>query len=331
MRPLLFLLLAGLAVAGCDSTDIGEFSEKVVVSGTLIAGEPLGSVELGLSRPIGDVFDSGEARVEDGVVTVSLLDANGAVEESTAYEYVGGQNPLYLPVGDNLPLVLPGRTYRLDVVVPGTPERRLTAQTTVPEALDLVEPPPDRIPYLAGQGPSLRLSESTAQPRRAVFLFSVRALEPLQFQRVAVEGETRYRSVPETGFPLVPSRFVFGDCVVEGTESIVCEQDPHEFTQGSSPLLNQESYENLGDGTLRVNVPWLAFGYYGPAELSLASVDDAIVDFFETQAVQFAPTTLSPGEIPNIVSNVEGGLGFFGSIAQVRTTIFIEAGAESPF
>ncbi len=138
-----------------------------------------------------------------------------------------------------------------------------------------------------------------------------------------IEGETRYRSIPDSGFDPVPITSTFGECEREAAGTLLCEQDLTDFNGGSSPLINQESNIDLGDGTLQINVPWIGFGFYGPATVNLVSLDQALIDFLETQSLQFAPTTLSPGEIPNILSNVEGGLGVFGSVAQVivRTTI----------
>ena len=92
---------------------------------------------------------------------------------------------------------------------------------------------------------------------------------------------------------------------------------------GTSPVINEASYIDLGDGSLLVQIPFLAFGYYGPQSISLVSLDQAFQDFVQTQIVQGGGSTLSPGEIPNITTNVEGGLGVFGSFSRetVTTTI----------
>ena len=324
MRVLLLACALGLAtLAGCDATTVGDTSEQIVVSSTLVAGEPLSQVELTLTRPIDAVFDSEEARVTDATVTVSLLRADGTVEETVPYAYQGGIIASYRPVTDTPPVALPGRTYRLDVTAPGPPARRLTAVTTVPEAIGLVAAPADRVVYQSAQGPSFVVTESERGDEKVVFLITVRSSDPLDFEAVQVDGETRYRSIPDSGFDPVPIITTFAECEREAAGTLLCEENISDFNGGSSPLINQESYIDRGDGTLQVNVPWLAFGFYGPATVNLVTLDAALVDFLETQSLQFAPTTLSPGEIPNIVSNVEGGLGVFGSVAQVivETTV----------
>ncbi|GAB5534339.1 MAG: DUF4249 domain-containing protein [Rubricoccaceae bacterium] len=319
MRTASFIALLALSVfAGCDSTTVGSNDEQVVVSASLIAGQPLTHVELSLTRPIDAFFDPDEARVIDAEVSISLLDASGHVEEAVPYRYQGGQLGLYVPVSDTPPLALEGRTYQLDVVVPGSPARRLTATTTIPEAVDVVTPPDALVEYQSGQGPAFVVSQSEREGEKVVFLITVRSQDPVDFEQVVVEGDTLYRSVPESGFAPVPFVLSFAECEPEPNEQLLCGEDLSDFNGGSSPLINQESYIDLGNGSLQVNIPWLAFGFYGPADVNLVALDEALIDFLETQSLQFAPTTLSPGEIPNIVSNVDGGLGVFGSVAQVR-------------
>lgn len=332
MRTLPLLVALALAIlAGCDSATLGSTEEQVVVSSVLIAAQPLPAVELSLTRPLEAFFDPQEARVTDATVTVSLLDASGEVEATTPYVYQGGQLALYTPDTDTPPVALPGRTYRLDVSVPGSPARRLTAVTTVPETIDVVEPPADQVAYQSGQGPAFVVSRSARQDRKVAFLITVRSQDPLDFEEFVADGDTLYRSVPGTGFDPVPIVQTFAGCEEDASGRLICDADLIDFNGGSSPLLNQDSYIDLGNGTLQVNIPWIAFGFYGPADVNLVRLDDALIDFLETQTLQFAPTTLSPGEIPNIISNVEGGLGVFGSVAQVRvqTTVIPATGAAS--
>ncbi|MEO0559402.1 MAG: DUF4249 family protein [Bacteroidota bacterium] len=331
MRAVLFLSLLVLgSLAGCDTTTVGTGDEQVVVSASLIAGQPLTHVELSLTRPIDAFFDPEEARVTNAEVSISLLDASGSVEETTPYRYEGGQLSLYVPVSDIPPIALAGRTYQLDVVIPGSPARRLTATTTIPEMIEVVEPPDALVEYQSGQGPAFVVSQSERDGEKVVFLISVRSEDPVDFERVVVESDTLFRSVPESGFAPVPFVVSFANCEPDSNDQLLCEDDLSDFNGGSSPLINQESYIDLGNGSLQVNIPWLAFGFYGPADVNLVSLDAALIDYLETQTLQFAPTTLSPGEIPNIISNVDGGLGVFGSVSQVRvqTTVVPQAGPQ---
>ncbi len=270
------------------------------------------------------MYDSERAAVEGAQVTVTLLAADGSDE--TVYLYVEadpGYYAQFTPGGPANPPVLPGRTYRLDVT--GPDGERLTATTTVPPDYDVIEGPDDEVPYGFQNGPEVRITRSSTAGRQAAFVASTRALAPDDFEEITVDGETRYQSLNLPGrYRPVPVFQRFLDCEENGA-ALVCAEDPRQdgVVSGTSPVINEASYIDLGDGTLLVQVPFLAFGYYGPQSISLVSLDRAMQDFVQTQAVQGGGSTLSPGEIPNVTTNVEGGLGVFGSFSRetVTTTI----------
>ena len=317
MRRLLpFALLAlAVAVGGCDGFQDDDFTPQVVVSATLGAGEPLPTITLSRTSPLLDAYDPASLGVEGATVTVTLLAADGSDE--SAYAYGPGEAPgQYAP--DAAVEVLPTRTYRLDVAVGGD---RLRAQTTVPRILTLVEPPPAETVYGTGQGPELRITQTSTAERQTAFVASVRALAPVPFEEVVVDGDTLYRSVPTPGtFGVTPIIERFFGCEAEAYGVLLCDVDPiEEAVVGTSPVINEASYIDLGDGTVLVQIPYLAFGFYGPVQISLVSLDVVMEAFVESQLVQGGGSTLSPGEIPNVTSNIEGGLGLFGSFARVTT------------
>ena len=316
MPRLLLLSLAAVAsaaLAGCDGTTDDDFTAQIVVSATLGAGEVLPAVTLTTTSPFLDRYDPETLGVEGAQVTVTLLAPDGS-DEAT-YLYTGEESGRYGPLVP-IPAVLPGRTYRLDVEADG---RRLTATTTVPPLMEQVGESAPRVVYGEGQGPEVRVTRSSTDGRQAAFVGSTRALDAATFEEVTVEGETRYRSVPGSGFLPTPVYRRFLDCTDEPDGALVCEEDPRQtgVVTGTSPVINEASYIDLGDGTILVQVPFLAFGYYGPYRLSLVSLDAALQAFVQTQTVQLGGSTLSPGEIPNVTTNVEGGLGVFGSFARV--------------
>ena len=316
------LTLAALVVAlgtlaGCDGQLEGEFNQKLVVSANLGAGEPLPPISLTESSPLLDPYDAEALVVRDARVTVTLLAADGGAEAVVPYRF---EPSLSAYVPETAPTVLPGRTYRLDVQA----RESLTAVTTVPEQVEVVAGPAGSVVYGQGQGPEIQIRQSSTAGRQAAFVASTQALAAAEFQEVTVDGERRYRSVPDAGrFLPVPVYQRFLDCEPEEAGTVLCGDDPREARAGSSPVINEDSYIPLGDGTALVQVPFLAFGYYGPYRISLTSLDAALQDFVQTQAVQGGGTTLSPGEIPNVTSNVEGGLGVFGSYAQVTVETVI--------
>ncbi len=327
MRVRLLACLLLLAAAGCDGTVDDDFTPQLVVSAFLGTAEPLPEVRLARTTPLAEVLDPLQAAVDGADVTLTLLALDGSDE--TVYPYTSSGGPgLYVPV-DGEAMVLEQRTYRLDLTGPGG--ERLTAQTTVPPDYDLLNPAPEdpdvgEVVYGIGLGPEVRITRSSTDDRLAAFVGSVRALAPDEFEEVEIDGETRYRSLNLEGrFRPVPLFQRFLDCEEDAAGHLVCEEDPLQdaVVTGTSPVLNEESYVDLGDGTILVRVPFLAFGYYGPYDLTLVSLDPAFQDFVQTQAIQGGGSTLSPGEIPNVTSNVEGGLGIVGSFSRetVRTTI----------
>ena len=319
---LLACVLALALVAGCDTGGAGDRPD-LVVSAFLGTGEPLPKISLSQTAPLLDPFDPASLGVDDAEVTVTLLGAGGEAEQ--VYLYVSDGGGVYAPL-DGDALVAERRTYRLDVT--GPDGERLTATTTVPPDFSVVEGPDPEVVYGFGQGPAVRITQSSTADRQAAFVGTTRALAPVEFEEVEIDGETFYRSVPdpERFFP-VPIVRRFLDCVEEEAGTLLCEEDPgdEDIQTGTSPVINEAGYVDLGDGTLVVQIPFLAFGYLGPQSVTLVSLDAAFQAFVQTQSVQGGGSTLSPGEIPNVTTNVEGGLGVFASFSrETATTTLVE-------
>ncbi len=280
-------LLAGLA-AGCDGLSPAPFEPQVVVRAMLTAGEPLPNINLSESgrfdEPDGPAIENAEVRIE-------LLTEAGGVEAT--YVYAHRRDGSYRPVSEERPEVLSGGTYRLVAEVPGSGTVR--AETTVPTPFEVVRPPADTIRYQVDPQPTFDVTPSAYPGREAVYVFTVEALEP----------------DPDQLTPLASVLFENGTL------------DMDDLVLGNSPLLGAENYERNPDGTLALRIPWLLINFYGPHRFEVTALDDALVAFIQSQALQFNPSTLSPGEIPSVVSNVENGAGVFGSIAHAETAAYV--------
>ena len=55
----------------------------------------------------------------------------------------------------------------------------------------------------------------------------------------------------------------------------------------------------------------------------LQAIAPNIFNYITSQVMQGGGSTLSPGEIPNVIDPIEGGTGLFGSYAKVTRTVFI--------
>ena len=327
MRLFSALLLA-VALAGCDGFTDDGFTPELVVTASVGAGEPLPVVFVSETSPLLEAYRFEAQAITGATVTLTLLAADGSDAET--YAYGPGTGPgQYAPL-DEAAVGLEARTYRLDVAAGG---RAATATATVPPALVLVEAPDSEVVFGTGQGPELVVTRTSTDERRTAFIASTRALAPHPFVEVPGEDggdDPRYRSVPSAStFGLTPTyeRFLGCDPAEDDPAAVVCDVDPIEnATSGTSPVVNEDGYQDLGDGTILVQVPYLAFGFYGPVRIQLLSVDEAFEDFVESQLVQGGGSTLSPGEIPNVTTNVEGGRGVFGAYARVTATTTLTPG-----
>ena len=324
MRQISFLALALLvSLGGCD-TGGPSYEEQVVVSSLLEVGRPLRSVYLTRTVEFGQPVDPADVLVENATVTVTLLAEDGSADEVYTYLY-DTEDFRYRPTTRTE--VLPERRYRFSAEVPGRPT--ITAETVTPRDIRLVQPPPTSIDYNEGMGPTFQVSSGGVQEEQGVYVITFSALAPDDFvveQRP--DGSYGYARALEPGrFGPTPEYAAVIDrinCEPRGSgDRFACDFEPLDFAKGSSPLINEESYVILPDGSVEVSVPWLAVGFYGPYQFEISALDAPLVDFISTQAVQFSPTTLSPGEIPNISTNVTNGLGVFGSYAKVVTSTTI--------
>lgn len=299
----LALLMLALSMAGCDLAE-DDFQPEVVVEGFLTAGEFLPTIRLSETAPFGATYSFDAYALGGAEVELLLLGDAGEVE--ARYELV--ENPEfpgnYVPRFDSpqFPRVLPGRPYRLEARVPNRPDlvpsdEVVRAETVVPDTFTVVRPPPDTVAYnVLGPGPALDVTPSETPGRQAVYLFTISALDPETY------GLT----------PTIAS-------LIEDTDA-----DPADFVNGSSPVLNEGNYDRNPDGTITIRVPWLAVAYFGPNRFTINALDDATYDFLRSRNAQFSPTTLSPGEIQDVLSNVENGTGVLGSLARVSVEVFVQ-------
>ncbi len=307
MRHLLLLvLLATLPLlVGCDLSE-EDFQPDAVVEAILVADEFLPTIRLSETAPITERYTFEAYALTGAEVELALLDARGEAEETFEfYENVDVPGNEGSFPGNYVPLdghrVLPNRRYRLDIRLPNRPDlvpagAVVRAETVVPDTFRVVRAPPDTIRYdILSPSPALDVTPSSAVGQQAVYIFSIEALDPDNYALT----------------PTIAS-------LIENADA-----DPADFVTTSSPLLNEGNYERNPDGTLRLRVPWFGISYYGPNRFSANALDDALYDFLRSRDAQFNPTTLSPGEIQRVLSNVENGTGVFGSIARVSTTVFI--------
>lgn len=286
---LLFLLV------GCDPYKQDSYQEYVVVESYAVANDSLPEVRVFRTGPANEKYIPAEAVIKEANVQIVLLNENGNDDEVFSYSYasVEGGSGVYRAENKEH-RVLPRRTYRLDVSFDDRPEI-IQATTTIPDDFEIINEIPEYITYQSGQL-ELTISDTEKTQPQNIFVFTAIALH------ARLDNMTPFyrASVDEDGVEV------------------------SDFEINSSGLINEASFDENEDGTITLRYPWLGVAFYGETRIVTQSVDKNLNDLIRSQQVQLGGSTLSPGEIPNLIFNTEGGIGVFGSLASdTVSTIFL--------
>jgi hypothetical protein len=296
MKRLLLLPAALLLLSACDGTIVDEFERQLVVESYQLVDSTLAPVFLIRNTPVGATFDRNRLAVTDAQVEVLLLADDGSVE--ARYRYVAdlGQPGRYR-AADADARVLPLRRYRLEVQTPEFDPLR--AETVTPGRFEIRSISSDVAVWNAEEI-VFNVTRPAYPTRQAVLIFTTTT----QREQLSAEVAT-----------------AFYRAAFESTEDDDDGFRPNDLRTGSSPLINEGSYSVNPDGTLQVELPWIAVPFYGKSRVFASAVDDNLFDFLRSQAIQGGGSTLSPGEIPNVLDRVEGGVGVFGSLSRVSQLV----------
>lgn len=303
----LCLLIAAVTVtglAGCDVLEPSDFKPEIVVNGFLEAGGRFPNIRINRTGPIEGTYEPDSTAVRDANVEIHLLAEDGSVEEIYTYEFQTQTPGWYQYVCTDCsgifdrppsPHVLPLRTYRLIVEVPGEPEP-IVSETTVPDTMIMTYTSADSIVYQSDDPFTFRISRPSYPGRQSVFVFSTLALDGHDDQ-------------------LTP----FAKSLVENNDNVSVA----DLRESVSPILNEENFDVVADGSLEVKFPWLAINFYGRNRVSMIALDDNLYNFIRSQSTQQGGSTRPPGEIPNVLDPVDGGRGIFGSYARASAEFVV--------
>lgn len=280
-------LCAGLA--SCDSAETGTPGADYVVESILVSGEILPPVRLSRTAAINSAYDFGRLAVADAEVSIALLGTAGAARSTIAYAESPDSAGVYLPADTSL-TALPLGTYRLSIRLPATGET-ITATTTVPDTFTVIAGTRQTAVYQSTEQLELTMTRSRPAARsETYFIVITEALDPDPDRLTPIAADILENEVGDADF-----------------ESLVVS---------ASPIFNEENYDVNPDGSLSVRYPWIGINFYGLNRIGINALDDNAYDFFRSQSVQQGGSTLSPGEIPNPLENIDGAHGIFGSYAQ---------------
>lgn len=285
MRKSLLIILSMFLFSACESYNQDDYQEIVVVESYLIAGRNLPDIRVSKTLPIADEYTFEDAGLSNAIIQVTLLDDEGNEEDLFEYAPQSQNRGVYSPVSSSH-RILPQRTYKLTLNFIDRDEI-LQAQTTVPDQVTVANEVQREVVYQSDNQLEIILAASETTQDQKFFVFDSLTLEPSQANLTPF-----YRAA-----------------VVDGDSEI------SDFFKNSSGLINEGNFDINPDGTISLRFPWIGAAFYGETLVVTNSVDQNLAELVRSQEVQLGGSTLSPGEIPNLDYNIEGGIGIFGSIS----------------
>ena len=285
LQRILPVIAATALLAGCDLYGQDDYVEQYVVESYLVAHHPMPDIRLSTTAPFNEIYEFEERVVTGAEVFVYRYDEDGVRDR--VYEYAGHASGIYRPQHpDSEDLVLPRFTYRLEITIPNHNDHRITAETSVPDTFSVREVIRDETFYQSPEQLEFRITRNRTNNRQNYFIYATESLDPVE------ENLTPF----------------WGDAA---------EDDIEELARIRTTIVNEENFDVNPDGTLTLRMPWIGIAFYGKNIISTFSLDDNSYDFFRSQPVQTGggPGSLSPGEIQNIIYNIDGAIGMFASMS----------------
>ena len=287
------IIIFSLLLLSCESYNQEGYEELVFVESYLVVNRTLPSVRISTTSPINDQYSFRENALTDANVQISLLDDDGNREETFAFFHSSFTDGVYLSFNNHR--VLPRRTYQLEIDFNNRDEI-ISAETTVPDQFEIVNEVRERVVYQSDEQVEIVLTQTETAQRQNIFVFNTLAQKP-EYENLT----PFYRNSVDNGNSVV-----------------------RDFVSNSSGLINEGSFDIEPDGTIRLRFPWLGVAFFEENLVVTNSVDQNIYDLIRSQEVQLGGSTLPPGEIPNLIYNMNGAIGVFGSLATDTVKTFFE-------
>lgn len=290
-RTLLFPIVytfCAITLWGCSPYEQDTYQQEYIVEAYLIEGKSFPDVTLTTSGELFDSFTLRDQRVDGATIIIE----SGDTGQLMTYQQIDTSG-IYTPT-DTTQKIQATATYQLTIDVPDK-DSPIRASTTVPEPLTVLGGITDRVVYQSSEQLEILVSGSPTGQQR-FFIFNTIAQDPKEedltpFYKATLEDSD-------------------GDVVLE------------DFYKVSSGILNEANFFD-GNGNTVLRLPWLAVSFYGRNAIVANVLDKNSYDFVRSQSVQLGGSTLSPGEIQNVINHVDGAVGIFGSISSdtIYTTI----------
>lgn len=297
MKQFILISFSLLAMcSACRPYHQDDYKEQYVVESYLYTGRSLPLVHITKTIPVQQPYSYRRlSSVKNANVHIQLLDNENRAKVEQTFEYTF-QKDNYYPVQEHT--VLPGRTYRLLINIPGY-SQTVTAQTQVPEVFEILRFGPDTLQYQSGEPLSLTISASHYPGRQNVYMVGIHSQVP------EVENLTpHYAALYEEK-----------------------EYDPHYFNFLQTHdwgVLTAGNFTPVNEEALSIVVPWNEIPFFNKNNILVSALDDNLFDFIRSQSIQRSYQGLPPGEIQNVLTYVEGALGIFGAVTSDTVRVFVK-------
>lgn len=284
MKRSFLIAFGAILLSSCELYEQDSYIEQVVVESYQIALQPMSDVILSRTGPIFEEYNRSERGINDASVIVREILPSGQTSQVIQFVHTG--QGVYSPVGSGI-TVKPRYRYELEATIPSL-DARVSTFTIVPDTFTIKSINSTALVY---QGPDqfeLMLTPSFFPGRQSYYIFTNETLDPENAELTSFYADA--------------------------------DGDREDFYRVSSGIINQTSTAQNGD-IVELTFPWIGVAFYGPNRLRASAIDDNMYDYIRSLQIQGGGSTLSPGEIENIISNVDGGIGVFGSYSEVAIEI----------
>ncbi|MFA5669111.1 MAG: DUF4249 family protein [Balneolaceae bacterium] len=284
-----YSLIFSLLILGCDLYPQDDYQEYVVVESFLIADEPLSEIFISTTAPTSQEYKFKDLVISNANVVVNLLEGGQGSAVQSSFSYSLGVTGSYMPIFPHT--VLPARTYQLKISIPNRDD--ITATTTTPNRFTNQNTVPDSIIYLSQDRIELKIPPSAISEDLKYFIFTTMAHDA-------------------TFENLVPT---FKDLLGREDDPTKLQENILRLSINNSGIISEGNFETEADGSLLLRYPWIGIAFFGDNTIVAHILDKNSYDFIRSQNMQLGGGSFSAGEIPNVIYNIDGAVGVFGSFA----------------
>lgn len=286
--------LLSLFITSCDDPTEPVFNQRYVVETFFEAGAPLPEILLSKTGDITQLYNYNDFTVSSADVIVHQISMSGDALRSWPYQESPTVNGNYLPITPDT--VLDIYKYAVQIITPGD-NKLIKGSTIIPGKFTIQTQSADTVLYQINQSQITITRSVNPDFDNNVFIVTLLAQDTVNYGLTPF-----YKNILENN----PDETSLTD-----------------LSQNSSGIISEGNYEINADNTITIKVPWLAVAFYGPHKIQLNVIDRNLYDFYRSRDTQLGGSTLSPGEIYDVISNIDGATGIIGSYSRVETDLFI--------